>query len=120
MLSQTVQAAASGDTVFVLLAGAIVVSVAVLGFLVLLPWLKRRYLSGRAGHEAAEGFRIDDLERMRRSGHITEDEFRRLRRLALRLDVRAGGGDNSSSSTSPPNDDGQDIAGQEKPREDAG
>ena len=108
----------SSSTRAVLLAGTILLPVAVLLFLVVLPWLRRRYLSGSTGQEAAEGFCIEDLERMRRSGQISENEFRRLRRAALGLDMPAGGKDNSSSSLPGASDDGQDSAAQDEPRAD--
>ena len=117
MLTCALQATGGeGGTDKALLAGAIVLLVAVPAFFILL-WLRRRCWPRPAGREAAEGLCIDDLERMRRSGQISEEEFRRLRRPALDLDVSAGGEDNSSLSRPAANDDGQDSAGRDEPRE---
>jgi hypothetical protein len=59
-----------------------------------LLYIRRRFnLKYYESQDAA--FRMEDLERMRESGEITEDEFRTLRKVALGLDAPAQEADNA-------------------------
>ena len=70
-----------------------------IGGLVIAPWVRRRYHpSNVGGGDAGSPFDVERLERMRRDGLITEEEFRVLRRAALGLDMKAAKADNSASS----------------------
>ncbi|MFP3937991.1 MAG: hypothetical protein ACLFVW_06580 [Phycisphaerae bacterium] len=70
---------------------------------VLIVFLRRRAYED---HEpTGPAFTPEGLESMRRSGRLTEEEYRRLRRQVLGIDVGMSGG--SSSSSPPARDDGQ-------------
>lgn len=57
-----------------------------LGGAVVFYWLKRRLLSDDES-DRPPGFTLESLERLRDEGQLTEEEFRRLRKSALGLDV---------------------------------
>lgn len=86
------------------LGGALVLAGA-LGLGVVLAWV-RRQAGKRLQNELSKGFTIDDLERMRASGQISEQEFRLLRKTAMRANL-GGDGKNGESSLRPqaPRDD---------------
>jgi len=68
-------------------------------------WLRRR-LRGLGERDQPEGFSLEDLEAMRSSGQISDEEFRRLRRGALGLAGPAAGEGESGSSGGGETDDG--------------
>jgi len=81
-----------------------------------LMWLRRRTCSfGQSeGADAGSGFSIGDLESLKASGLLSDEEFCRLRRAALGLDASEAACDNSCSSAPAELDDsnrGADPAG---------
>ena len=69
------------------LGGVLMVALLLLG-VVVAPWVRRRYHpSNMADSTGGSCFDIDHLERMRRDGLITDEEFRSLRRAALGLEL---------------------------------
>jgi hypothetical protein len=79
--------------------GGAILAALLIGGLVIAPWVRRRYHpSNVGGADDGSPFDIERLERMRRDGLITEEEFRLLRRAALGLDIKAAKADNSTSS----------------------
>lgn len=79
--------------------GGVILAALLVGGLVIAPWVRRRYHpSNVGGVDAGSPFDIERLERMRRDGLITEEEFRLLRRAALGLDIKATKANNSTSS----------------------
>jgi len=106
-------ACAAWDGEVFLWGGAAIVSLLLLG--AGLIWLRRTCSSGaREGDDGGAGFSIGDLESLRASGLLSEDEFRRLRRVALGIDASEAACDNSCSSAPMELDDsngGADRAG---------
>ncbi len=86
--------------------GGVVLVVLLIGGLVIAPWMRRRFHpSNIGGLDGGSVFDIGHLERMRREGLLTEEEFRVLRRRALGLDTEAPKADNSTSSAPGGRDD---------------
>ena len=86
--------------------GGVVLVVLLIGGLVVVPWVRRRYHpSNIGGPDEGSPFDIGRLERMRRDGLITDEEFRSLRRVALGLDIKTAEADNSTSSAPGSRDD---------------
>lgn len=77
--------------------GAVGVGI-VLALGIALLLLRRKYHPRYAAQEGDTGFSIERLEGLRREGGISEAEFRRLRRVALGLDIPAPEKDNALSS----------------------
>jgi len=111
-----------GGSVFIL-------ALVVIGSIVV-PWVRRRYLSPESDSKPGSAFDIASLERSKREGLITDEEFRRLRRIALGLDIKPAKAENSASSapvarddegTDAPSGSGQDAEAddenEEKPQE---
>jgi len=87
------------------LGGVFLVVLLIVG-VVIVPWVHRRYHpSNVGGGDTGSPFDIERLERMRRDGLITQEEFRTLRRAALGLDIKAAKVDNSTSSAPVGRDD---------------
>ena len=61
--------------------GAAIVAVLLMG--VVLLALRRKFRPGSQGQEDRSTFSIDEIERMRSAGQISEDEFKALRRAIL-------------------------------------
>ena len=95
---------------------AVVAGVVVMGFVLLL--LRRKYHPKYAADEDDTGFSMDRLERLRREGEISDEEFRRLRRVALGLDIPAAQADNASSSSSPGEVDAEGVPPGDRDSED--
>jgi hypothetical protein len=86
--------------------GGVILAVLLFVGLVVVPWIRRRYHpSNVGGLDGGSVFDIEGLERMRRAGLLTEEEFRSLRRAALGLDRKASKADNSTSSAPGGRDD---------------
>jgi hypothetical protein len=86
--------------------GGVILTVLLIVGLVVSPWIRRRYHPSNVdGLDGGSVFDIEGLERMRRAGLITEEEFRSLRRAALGLDRKASKADNSTSSAPGGRDD---------------
>ena len=86
--------------------GGVLMAVLLLLGVVVAPWVRRKYHPSNIGGSASGScFDIDNLERMRREGLITDEEFRSLRRAALGLDITAIKADNSTSSAPTGGDD---------------
>jgi hypothetical protein len=86
--------------------GGVILTVLLIVGLVVVPWIRRRYHPSNVdGLDGGSVFDIEGLERMRRAGLITEEEFRSLRRAALGLDRKAAKADNSTSSAPGGRDD---------------
>ncbi len=86
--------------------GGAILAVLFIGGVVVVPWVRRRYHpSNIGGSDHGSPFDIGRLERMRRDGLVTEEEFRLLRRRALGLDIKAAKADNSTSSAPGGSDD---------------
>ncbi|RPI62618.1 MAG: hypothetical protein EHM48_03805 [Planctomycetaceae bacterium] len=79
------------------LAGLLVV-LTILG--IALMKFRRKYLAKDAESDEA-GFSIESLEKMKKAGNISDEEFRRLRRAALGLDFPAGKTDNTGLTSAP-------------------
>jgi hypothetical protein len=87
------------------LGGVILGVILIVGLLVEL-WVWRRYHPSNVGGPGdGSPFDIERLERMRRDGLITDEEFRSLRRAALGLDIKASKADNCTSSAPGGRDD---------------
>jgi len=95
----------------VLVCMGLIAGVFVIGAVVI-PWIRRRFHPGARREDGTRtgGFSLEELERLRRSGGISDQEFRLLRRQALGLDGPAGkmddcalsrpvGGDDDDSTT---------------------
>ena len=95
----------------IVVGGVLMLAILLVGVL-LLPWLRRRYHPSAGGGQRAQarGFSMEGLEAMRRSGQISEEEFRALRRAALGLAVGKGKTENSASSTPTSRDDDDNDA----------
>jgi len=79
--------------------GGILLAVLLFIGVVVAPWLRRKYHpSNIDASRGQSAFDIDRLERMRREGVITDEEFRLLRRAALGLDMPPAKEDNCTSS----------------------
>ncbi len=86
--------------------GGVLMAVLLLLGVVVAPWVRRKYHpSNIDGSPGGSCFDIDNLDRMRREGLITNEEFRSLRRAALGLDITAVKADNSTSSAPSGGDD---------------
>ena len=87
------------------LGGVILVALLIVG-VVVAPWVRRRYHpSNIGGPDGGPPFDVERVERMRRDGLITDEEFRLLRRAALGLDTKVSKADNSTSSAPGGRDD---------------
>ena len=90
---------------YFVIGGSLLAVLLLLG-VVVAPWVRRKYHpSSIGGSHGQSAFDIDSLERMRSEGLITDEEFRKLRRAALGLDVGAAKADNSTSSAPGGGDD---------------
>ncbi len=128
-MTLTVLATTEFDAWPFIIAGLAFIAVLVILGLILIPWVRRRYMSGDSAGLAGSALDIESLERSRREGLITDEEFRRLRRAALGLDIKPAKQDNSASSAPVGDDDvetedtppeGPDPAGcedEDRPRE---
>jgi len=97
------------DSLRVLVAGgAVIACLVAMG--VGAVWMRRKFDPRRA-EKLQGGFTVERLEAMLRSGELSPEEFRFLRRRALGLDAAGGKLDNSSSSAPGGRDDEQDGAG---------
>jgi hypothetical protein len=108
MLAAGVTILADGpeETTYIVVCVALITVIIVIGAVVI-PWIKRRYYGVGKVSGPEQGFRIEHLERMRREGGISEEEFRRLRRAALGLgDGPAKSGISPSSCPAADDDDG--------------
>ena len=85
----------------IIVGGLLILLTLVVGGVLL--WVRRRFhpASRRPDGSDAGSFSLEQLGEMRRAGTISDQEFRRLRRLALGLDVRPARSDNSASSAPP-------------------
>lgn len=83
----------------IIYAGVLMAAAVVLGVFVL--WARRRMLSARqvSQGQSGKGFTIENLEALRRDGQISDEEFSRLRRVALGL---GEAGDKSNTCPSSP------------------
>jgi hypothetical protein len=88
-----------------IIAGAVFVIVLVILGLIVIPWVRRRYVASDSDGLAGTALDIESLERSRREGLITDEEFRQLRRVALGLDMTPAKPDNSASSAPVGRDD---------------
>ncbi|MFA6134250.1 MAG: SHOCT domain-containing protein [Phycisphaerae bacterium] len=84
---------------------ALLVAVIVMALVMLWARRRSRNLIQRSGPQGPPdiGFTLERLRELRRSGQISEEEFNRLRQIALGLDGSARHEVTSASST-PPND----------------
>jgi len=88
-----------------IMAGAVFIGVlAVLGSIVV-PWVRKRYHPSSGAGRGGAPMDIEFLERSRRDGLMTDEEFRRLRRIAMGLDTKPAKQDNSASSAPGGRDD---------------
>ena len=87
----------------VLLAGGVAAAVVLL-------FLRKRFDPANYRPEQT-GFTIEELEALRRSGKVCDEEFRSLRRSILGLDKAAGGEDNPALRSSAEDVDESDTAG---------
>lgn len=86
--------------------GAVLMAVLFIVGVVVAPWVRRKYHpSSVDGSYGRSSFDVDRLDRMRREGLITDEEFRLLRRAALGLDMTTVKADNSTSSAPTGGDD---------------
>ena len=92
----------------VLWGGVLVVALVILGIFVLVV---RRRLLARAEAEVGEAFSIDDLETMRASGHLTDEEFKQLRAVALGVALPAAEADHVASEETEENDGNCPLSG---------
>ena len=90
--------------------GGVILALLLFVGLVVVPWVRRRYHPSNIGGPG-EGsvFDIGNLERMRRDGLLTDEEFRSLRRAALGLDIKSAKADNSALSA--PRDRVDEVTG---------
>ena len=93
----------SATTSIVVWCGLVMGVAVVLGSILLL--LRRRYGPGSDEDDQRKGFSIDRLEEMRGSGDISEQEFKTLRSMTLKLDKAAADEENASSSEGVTRDD---------------
>jgi len=93
---------------YFVLAGVFIV-VLVLAGVIIVPWVRRRYHPS-SRDEQGSVFDIVHLEKIHSQGLITDDEFRRLRRAALGLDMKPAKQDNSASSAPVGRDDEESDA----------
>ncbi len=92
--------------------------------LIIVPWIRRRYHGEGGGSEGAI-FDIERLEAMRRRGEMSDEEFRKLRRVALGLDAPGENADNPTATggratnvrPEGPNEDGDAAEGDTDGRE---
>ena len=96
-------------TNYVLVAGSVLIAM-VMGLGLFLLWVRKRSLSRQDTGSAGIG--IDQLEAMRQSGLMTDEEFRKLRRKALRVDT-PGVAEKALSPDAKPDDgkEGPPLAG---------
>lgn len=87
---------------YLFVAGGVFILLTLLLGLLIIPWIRRRY---RWDDEPGPALDIESLERSLREGLITDEEFRRLRRIALGLDIKPANPDNSASSAPVGGDD---------------
>jgi len=99
------QSSGSDDTVSLLILGGVLIAVALaLGMLIL--YAKKRYNQARSSEpHGSGGFDITDVEAMRESGGITDEEFAVLRKRSLGLDETDAKKDKSTSSAPTGQDD---------------
>ena len=111
----------SGDFLRNILVGLGLIVVFVVIGAVVMPWIRKRYhpTARREDGTLAGGFSMEDLSRMRRSGEVSEDEFRRLRRRALGLDEAEPKTDISASSHPIGGDDDESASTADGDRADA-
>lgn len=77
---------------------------ALMALFVLLTWLRRRMRPG-AHKPQSERMTVEQIEAIRRSGRISDEEFSRLRRIALGLDAGPEAKDNSALTPPEKRDD---------------
>ena len=99
----------SATTSVVVWCGVVMGVAVVLGSILLL--LRRRYGPGSAADDQRMSFSIDRLEEMRDSGDISEQEFKTLRSMTLKLDKGAADEENASSSEGGARDDEEEAGG---------
>jgi len=94
----------------VLIWGTVLI-LSLLAFWIVLVLLRRRY--GRGASALREpGLSMEELENLRSSGQISDEEFRALRRAVLGLDVGEAKKGNLPLRPDGKDDDGQDGEGQ--------
>ena len=93
----------SGSAKALIWCGIAIGAVLVLG--VLLMFTRRLYVKLLTQKPAAEGFSMESLEELREGGHITDEEFGRLRKLALGVVGPADEKDQTKSSADDEIDD---------------
>lgn len=100
--------------------GGVLMAVLLIVGVVVAPWVRRKYHpSNIDGSYGRSVFDIDRLERMRREGLITDEEFRTLRRAALGLDITAAKAENSTSSAPAWGDDEESASKTADPGQEA-
>ena len=105
-----------GRSVEVLLRGGLLLAgVLALGLLLLAArWLYQRWQR----HAPREPFSLRDLEAMRDTGQLSREEFSRLRRSAMGLDVGAEKGESLSRAGEKPADGTEGAEAEDSPRKD--
>ncbi len=96
-------AALSSEAYNVLIYGGLLILAIIGGGLAIVYWVRRSLRSPQ--DEPVAGFSIDNIEELRNSGLISDEEFRNLRTKALGVGKPAGEKDNSSLSYPPLDDD---------------
>jgi len=99
--------------------GLLIAGLVVIGGVVI-PWLRRRFhpLAPPDVRAPAGGFGMERIEALRRAGELSDEEFHRLRRLALGLDAEGTKADNCTSSHPRKGDDDEGTARAEGVRAD--
>lgn len=92
-----------------IIAGLVLI-VLLLGAWPVLLWLRRRALIREYGDRPG-GFSMEDLEELRRTGRISDEEFSRIRRSLLGLPPASPETDGDSSAPPSGDDDTQDRQG---------
>jgi len=94
-----------------IIAGLVLIILLLAAWPVLL-WLRRRALVRQYGRGPA-GFSMEDLEELRRTGRISDEEFGRIRRSLLGLPAEKDDAEGSSSCPPSGDDDTQGRQGQQ-------
>lgn len=93
-------AVTSYEAVQVIVVGCVLVVVIVAVGVPLGRWLRREFHPSGWNRPRRHGaFSAEELESMRASGELSDEEFRALRRAAMGLDAKAPRRDNSASSS---------------------
>jgi hypothetical protein len=100
---------AADHTTELIVGGVVLLAVIFVAGGLVIPWIRRRYhpSARRQDGTQAGGFEMERLKELHRTGEVSEEEYRRLRRLALGLPpVKAETNDSTSSDPPAGVDDG--------------